>query len=486
MLLYVAILTLIVWYLYRFYSSLSDLPPGPLPIPIVGNLLSFVGIDRWEDKLVEWKQKYGDVFTIHIGLQRFVTVNSYKAAVKYFVKDGDSYTDRLRNGVNEIVRGGNYGVVETGGHLWLEQRRFALKVLRDFGLSKAQMEQRVLDEVEYILNQIDKHYTDIAVGSVINAVLFGYRYTDGNEAEFYHLKKVLTVATDRFASIWGTFLVFNTELFNLRILKPFITYVTEMMVQIIDNLLKQIEDHKKNNDYSNQSTEAKDFVDAYMIEKYRLEANGEYDTTFSEKQLANVCFHLWIAGQETTSITLTWAISYMVNHPETQQKAQDELDRVIGSNRLITMADRKDLHYVNAFVNEAQRCANILPINLPRRTTKDVEIDGKLLPKGTIVFPQISTIMHDPEVFDSPSTFNPGRFIDENGRFKQIEEVVPFSIGKRACLGEGLARMELFLITANILNRYKLSVGDQPPSVRRMAGMMARLNPFNSHVELRQ
>ncbi|CAD5221441.1 unnamed protein product [Bursaphelenchus okinawaensis] len=495
--LFIATLVLITWYLYRFYSSLSNLPPGPLPLPIIGNLLSFVNVGRWEDKLVEWKQKYGDVFTIHIGLQRFVTVNSYKAAVKYFVKDGDSYTDRLENGVNDIMRGGSYGVIETGGQLWLEQRRFALKVLREFGLSKAQMEQRVLDEVEYIHNQIDtklkksdkffnlEQYTDIAVGSIINAVVCGYRYTDGNEAEFNHIKKILNVASDRFSSMWGMFLMFNVNFFNLNIARPFIKYATEMTVKVLDNLLEQIEDHKKKNDYSNQSTEAKDFIDAYMIEKARLEANGEYNTNFSEKQLANVCFDLWVAGQETTSNSLTWAISYMVNHPETQQKAQEELDRVIGSNRLITMADRKDLHYVNAFVNEAQRCANLVLINILRRTNKEVEMDGKVLPKGTVVLPQISVIMHDPEVFDSPSTFNPDRFIDENGRFKQIDEVIPFSIGKRACLGEGLARMELFLIIANLLNRYRISVGDESPSSTRIGGMFSRIRPFSCRVELR-
>ncbi|CAD5221445.1 unnamed protein product [Bursaphelenchus okinawaensis] len=329
MLIFIILLTLILWYLYRFYSSLSDLPPGPLPIPIVGNLLSFVNVDRWEDKLVEWKQKYGDVFTIHIGLQRFVTVNSYKAAVKYFVKDGDSYTSKLTNDINEAIRGGKYGVIDTDGQLWLEQRRFALKVLRDFGLSKAQMEQRVLYEVEYIQDQIDSRinrgdkninvekYTDIAVGSIINAVLFGYRYTDGNEAEFYLLKETLSAGTERFSSVWGTFLAINSSLLTGTIAKPFLKYLTEKFAKVFDNLLKQIEEHKLNNDYSNQSTEAKDFVDAYMIEKCRLESNVEYNTTFSEKQLANVCLDLWVAGQETTSVTLTWTISYIVNHPET-------------------------------------------------------------------------------------------------------------------------------------------------------------------------
>ncbi|CAD5221443.1 unnamed protein product [Bursaphelenchus okinawaensis] len=150
------------------------------------------------------------------------------------------------------------------------------------------------------------------------------------------------------------------------------------------------------------------------------------------------------------------------------------------------MADRKDLHYVNAFVNEAQRCASILPINLPHQTTRNVEIDGKMLPKGTIILPQISAIMHDPEVFDSPSTFNPDRFIDENGRFKQIDEVIPFSIGKRACLGEGFARMEVFLITANLLNRYRISVGDKPPSAMGIANYIARLRPYTCHIEVRQ
>lgn len=106
---------------------------------------------------------------------------------------------------------------------------------------------------------------------------------------------------------------------------------------------------------------------------------------------------------------------------------------------------------------ESQRGINILPLNLQHATTRDTVIDGFKIPKGTGVVAQISTVMNNEEVFPDPYTFNPDRFIDENGKLKKVDELAPFSVGKRSCPGEGLARMELFLFIANFLNRYKVS-----------------------------
>ncbi|CAL2043256.1 unnamed protein product [Caenorhabditis brenneri] len=155
-----------------------------------------------------------------------------------------------------------------------------------------------------------------------------------------------------------------------------------------------------------------------------------------------------------------------MNTPGVQEKIQEEMDRVIGSNRLISTGDKNELPYMNAVINECQRCANIVPLNLFHETTKDTVIAGYPIKKGTGVIAQISTVMLDEKVFPDPYTFNPDRFIDENGKLKKIDELVPFSVGKRQCLGEGLARMELFLFIANFFNRYHISPSAAgPPSI---------------------
>lgn len=181
-----------------------------------------------------------------------------------------------------------------------------------------------------------------------------------------------------------------------------------------------------------------------------------------------MCFDLWFAGLTTTNTTINWTISYVLNHPEVQDKMQEELDKVVGSDRLVTISDKSSLPYMNAVINESQRCVNLLPCNLFHATTRDTVINGNIIPKGTGVIAQISTVMLDEKVllkviffkisyfqiFPDPYKFQPERFIDENGALKKIEQLIPFSVGKRQCLGEGLARMELFLIVANLFNRY--------------------------------
>ncbi|KAK6057502.1 hypothetical protein COOONC_04979 [Cooperia oncophora] len=155
------------------------------------------------------------------------------------------------------------------------------------------------------------------------------------------------------------------------------------------------------------------------------------------------------------------------------------MDTVIGSGRLITNADRANLHYMNAVINEVQRLSNLLPVNVFHETTCDVEIEGYQIPAGTLVLPQISTVMYDEKVFPKPYDFDPRRHLSENGTFVRIDEVVPFSMGKRQCLGESIARMELFLFLANFFNKFEVTTyGDQRPSTVKKFAATVRAQDF--------
>ncbi|VDN24310.1 unnamed protein product [Cylicostephanus goldi] len=238
---------------------------------------------------------------------------------------------------------------------------------------------------------------------------------------------------------------------------PYFSTVAKMMLSYRDAFFsffdRQIAEHKKVINYDTDETN--DYVEAFLKEQRRREAEGDKES-FSQVQLTNVCLDMWFAGMETTSNTLSWGVVYLLNHPEVQDKMHEELDRVIGSSRAITMADKNNLPYVNAVMNEVQRIANLLPMNLPHETVRDVCIGKWNIPAKTGVIAQISSVLYDEEVFPDPLSFNPSRFIDSNGKLKKVDELIPFSIGKRQCLGEGLAKMELFLFMANLLNRFKV------------------------------
>ncbi|KAH7696913.1 Protein CYP-33C11, partial [Aphelenchoides avenae] len=176
---------------------------------------------------------------------------------------------------------------------------------------------------------------------------------------------------------------------------------------------------------------------------------------------------------------------YILLAPDVQKRLHAELDRVVGSDRLITMDDRPSLPYTNAVIMEIQRLCNLLQQNLLHRTTREVVVDGYTLPKGTTIVPQLSTVHYDEKVFPGPRRFDPERFLDQNGRFKPMSEVIPFSLGKRQCLGESLARMELFLFLANLMNHFNFAVGSQPPSLKRSMGITVPSQPFTAQIEKR-
>uniref|UniRef100_A0A8C5U0F6 Uncharacterized protein n=1 Tax=Malurus cyaneus samueli TaxID=2593467 RepID=A0A8C5U0F6_9PASS len=126
---------------------------------------------------------------------------------------------------------------------------------------------------------------------------------------------------------------------------------------------------------------------------------------------------------------------------KTQEKVFEEISRVVGLDRAPTIADRSQMPFTEATIHEIQRCSNLIPMAFPHRF---------LIPKGTDVYPLLSSALNDPTYFKNPQNFDPGNFLDEQGQFQRSEAFMPFS-GSGLCLGEGLARTELFLFLTTIL-----------------------------------
>lgn len=101
------------------------------------------------------------------------------------------------------------------------------------------------------------------------------------------------------------------------------------------------------------------------------------------------------------------------------------------------------------------------------------------------MLPQISTVLYDKDVFPEPEKFKPERFLNSDGKLLKVDELIPFSIGKRMCLGESLARMELFLFTTNIFNRFKISCCGGPPDLVKKFGVTMQPQPFNLYAKIR-
>uniref|UniRef100_A0A8R1HKS5 CYtochrome P450 family n=1 Tax=Caenorhabditis japonica TaxID=281687 RepID=A0A8R1HKS5_CAEJA len=457
--------SLFLLYLFDLlYWKRRNLPPGPTPLPVIGNLHLLNNEVKPGYKMYEnLKEKYGPVYTFWMASLPMVTVTDWQLIKQHFIKEGGNFVGRPEYPISIEIRKGPFGIIESYGERWVQHRRFALHVLRDFGLGKNLMEEKILGEVTAMIDAIRKSPDDVdmqnifdaCVGSVINSLLFGYRYDETNMAQFLELKNRMNKHFKMAAEPIGGLIGMYPWLGNFPFFKSFKNVIMDNWMGLMKMFRRQAEERLTTIDY--ESEESSDYVEAFLKERKKHEHEKGFGG-FEMEQLESVCFDLWVAGMETTSNTLYWSLLYVLLNPEVHRKVSEELNKEIGTDRIITTSDRSKLNYVNATINETQRLANLLPMNLSRTTVVDVEIAGFKIPKDTVITPQISTVMYDPEIFPEPYLFRPERFLESDGSLKKVEELVPFSIGRRQCLGEGLARAELFLFFANLFNQFDISL----------------------------
>ncbi|CUR30028.1 CYtochrome P450 family [Caenorhabditis elegans] len=429
----------------------------------MGNILAVILEKPGYECFRRWTKQFGDVYTFWMGNTPYIIIGTYDLLKETYIRDGDTYKDKYPHPFNEQLRGGMYGIVESNGHLWSTHRKFALSTLRNFGLGKDLMQENILIEVEDIFRKFDAQLgkeqeiqvvLKNAIANVINQIIFGYRFDATNQDKLEKMRYLVEYQEKAFTTVKASIQAFAPRIGSILPGKSLDQLLNEFKDNFYTFFNAEIENHRRKIDVD--SEESQDYAEAYLKEQRKHEARGEFEL-FSNTQFANTCLDLWLAGVSTTNTTVNWTICYVLNHPEVLQKMNEEFDQVVGSDRLVSMGDKNNLPYFNAVLNESQRCANIVTINLFHATTKDTVINGYPIKKGTGVIAQISTVMLDEKIFPEPYKFNPDRFIGENGKPIKIEQLIPFSIGKRQCPGEGLARMEIFLLVANLFNRYKIS-----------------------------
>ncbi|KAF7634323.1 hypothetical protein Mgra_00006289 [Meloidogyne graminicola] len=497
---YLILIIIILIIFYNFYWKRRNLPDGPIPLPIIGNVIEISKADRRYKCFEDWTKKYGPVYTIWVGEQPIVIVTDYELIKSTFIRDGDSYVDRdFLTKHFTIYFGSVDGVIRSNGEQWKQLRKFFFKAMRDYGIDKDTVEKQVLDAIFRVIDKTKKEkqegkkehsidrQVDLMTGSIINQIMLGFSFYGERYKEFFELKKLLDI--QQFMVIrhipiyvkqfynegkWATKKIFEYSKIEIdkRIEKrknP--NYVAEEGMDVLDQFLESVEETDQN------------------------DPNNYYKINY----LTAFVYDMFLAGQETTSNTINFMILYLMLDQNSQNKLQKELDQVMEEkrnlaketgeefNEVFYQSDRLKLNYTNAVTNETQRLSNLLPLNLTRKVNKDVKIGGHNIKSGTILIPQISTVLFNEKIFPEPEKFIPERFLDENGQFKRIEENIPFGVGKRICVGEALAKMELFLFAANFFYKFHVYPPNplNPPKHEKRQTFAVKLEDYNCCVELR-
>ncbi|XP_059152547.1 cytochrome P450 2U1-like [Physella acuta] len=465
----------------------QNLPPTPgIELPFIGHL--YLLKENPRQQFLRYTQTLGPIFKLKVGTWTTVVLNSFDVIKEAMVKQGEYFSDRPRLDIVRNLFPHIYdGIIMTSGPNWKQQRTTSLGILRNFGMGKNIMAEKISEEAAAYVKELAstegkptniKLLTNMSVSNVICSVIFGQRFeiTDPLFMRMIHLYDHMLEQGS------GVNIVFSLPILRHLPFDPFGFVKYGLTVKEINSVIKQLVQKVRERSIS----ESDSFVAAYNSEMKKAEKFGQ-PSYLDEQNLIGCIDNLFAAGTETTSTTILWSLLYVLHYPETQDKIFREIKEHIGTDRAPNISDKPKLKYLNAFIMETQRMASLVPFSVPHMCSKDTILMGFNIPKGTQIMVNLDSALSDEKIWGDPENFRPERFLDEQGNLIKKEELIPFSIGRRICLGESLAKMELFLFLSSMFQRFEfLPVDpDHLPTLTEILGTTAAPTPYELRCVLR-
>ncbi|NXR38441.1 CP1A5 protein, partial [Zosterops hypoxanthus] len=444
-------------------------PPGPRGYPVLGNVLEL----RKDPHLVltRLSRRYGDVMEVRIGSRPVLVLSGLDTIRQALVKQGEDFMGRPDlPSFHYISNGQSLAFSPDSGEVWRARRKLAQSALKSFSIapsptssSSCLLEEHVSKEAEYLVTKFLQvmeeekrfepyRYLVVSVANVICAMCFGKRY----EHEDQELLRLVN-STEDFIDV--------TAAGNPADFIPVLRYLPSRSMKLflefnryfLSFLQKRVKEHYDTYDKNN----IRDITDSLIEQCLDKKLGTNTAMQIPKEKIVNLVNDLFGAGFDTVTTALSWSLMYLVTYPNIQRKIQEELDQTIGRERRPRLSDRGTLPYTEAFILEMFRHSSFLPFTIPHSTTKDTVLNGYYIPKDRCVFVNQWQVNHDEKLWKNPETFSPERFLSADGtkvNKDDGEKVLLFGLGKRRCIGENIARWQVFLFLATLLQQLEFSV----------------------------
>ncbi|KAH9697248.1 cytochrome p450 family protein expressed [Citrus sinensis] len=451
----------------------KHLPPGPRPYPVIGNLLELGG--KPHKSLANLAKIYGPIMSLRLGQVTTVVVSSTTMA-KAILKNHDSlFCDRK---VPEATLFQSYRHHEFSlvwlpvSPLWKNLRKVCnMHIFTSQKLDANQdlRRRKIKDLLSYVEENcragkaID--FGQVAFNTSLNLLsntIFSIDLVDPNDREF--MDTVLGILEEAGNPNLSDYFPLLKKL-DLQGLRRRNTVFCGKMFQVFDRLvdqrLKQRQEHS-----CSISTESKDILDIL------LNIVQEKSVDIDIKHIKHLFADLFIAGNDTTSITMEWAMAELLHNPEALLKTKLELEQIVGKGNPIEESDISQLPYLQAVVKETFRLHPAVPLLIPRKALEDVEVAGFTVPKGAQVFVNVWAIGRDESTWDKPHSFMPERFLGLDVDFKGRNfELIPFGAGRRICPGLPLAIRMLHLMLGSLINSFDWKLENENMDMEEKFGL---------------
>ncbi|KAN0093301.1 Cytochrome P450 [Tylopilus felleus] len=425
------------------------LPPGPVPLPLVGNFLSIDPKKPWIT-YAEWATRYGDIFMIRALKQDIVVISSRKIAKDLLDRRSNIYSDRPHLATRDPFGWSFHFAWAQYGDKWRSQKRIfhqafradAALVFRPVQLRKAH--ELVLD----ILNtphDFTKHFQRFSA-AVIMSIVYDYEVGPGHDPLVEQLERGIAVGMENMtievSAIVDAFpFVLNLpEWFPGAVLKRKAVLSSRCAAQMITEPFEHAEKRKAMGS------------DASAVALDLLRSTKDLDDLAQLQLFKETC-----ATSFSTS-TLQWFALIMLQHPEVQERAHAEIEAVVGPDRLPNFDDRPNLPYVEAVLLEMLRLYPVAPLGVPHATTADDIYGDIFIPKGSTVVANIWAIERNEDAYPEPDVFKPERFfIDGKLTEEKATDSLGYGFGRRLCPGRYAADAAIWISMVLILSVFKIT-----------------------------